>query len=384
MTFEQDFLQVKGITGTEEVFGTVDPVTEEKQDMVPIDVLGTDVGDIQHELEVIEDAREALEAYDNFLTHAGPDGISRQTAAAMYIGLSRIDRQLNQRSDLVASMEDNDLAEVDNRNKMAVAKGVDNKGIAGRGKQLFDKLKEIIAKLIEKIRKAWAFFMNKAKQAGDKAKSVLQGINDWAGPNGVGGGKKIEIPGRVKMFVFKGDKPLPMTDVNALVKYAFIEYPTFLMEQFNQIKASMNSNDAISELETFLAYDGPLPDHWVIEDDGSGYPHANFSGDSNSPGKHRVRDKGAITQAMKAVQTTCDLVNDNIGDNSIMDKLSKSFEELLKTTGNKTDELDNWNRLLKSSVKVSTACAAANNLQKLATFMVHEQTTLALLEVEAD
>lgn len=381
MTFEQDFLQVKGITGTEEVFGTVDPVTEEKKDMVPIDMLGAEMGDIQHELENVEDARTSLEAYDKFLTHAGPDGISRQTAAAMYIGLARIDRQLNQRSDLVASMEDNDLAEVDNRNKMAVAKGVDNKGIAGRGKQLWEKLKEIVAKLLEKLKKAWAFFTSKAKEAQAKAKEISDGLKSWAGPNGPSGGRKIDVPGNIAMLVFKSGKVISPEELVPLLKFAFDEYPSFLYKQFEQMKAAVEKGEPVDQLETFLAYEGVLPDGWTIADDGEGYPYPTFGGESNAVAKHQVRDKSTIDKAMHAVIANCEYIYTKTDSNSIMGKLGEGMSKLLASTGNNLDEMDNWNRLLQMSTKFATAAGAASALERLATLANHVQTKLAGLEL---
>jgi hypothetical protein len=381
MTFEQDFLQVKGITGTEEVFGTVDPVTEEKKDMVPIDMLGTEMGEIQHELENVEDARTSLEAYDKFLTQAGPDGISRQTAAAMYIGLARIDRQLNQRSDLVASMEDNDLAEVDNRNKMAVAKGVDNKGIAGRGRQLFEKLKEIVAKLMEKLKKAWAFFTSKVKEAKDKATEVGQSLKTWAGPNGPSGGRKIDVSGEIATFVFKDGKVMSPSELQPLLKFAFEEYPGFLMKQFEQVKAAVAKGGDYPEVETFLAYEGALPDGWSIEDDGSKRPNPRYAGESNAIVKHQVRDKSTIDKAMHEVIANCEYIGSKINDNSVIGKLSSSMQQLFDSTPDDDSGMEAWNYLLKVNGMFAAASGAAAALERVGTLANLAHTRLAGLEV---
>lgn len=381
MTFEQDFLQVKGITGTEEVFGTVDPVTEEKKDMVPIDMLGTEIGDIQHELEVVEDARASLEAYDKFLTQAGPDGISRQTAAAMYIGLARIDRQLNQRSALVASMEDNDLAEVNDRNKMAVAKGVDSKGLGGRAAQLWEKLKEIVTKLMEKLKKAWSFLTSKVKAAQEKAKEVVESLMQWAGPNGAGGGLKIDVPGNIGVFLFKAGKVISPTELTPLLKFAFDEYPSFLVKQFEQVKTAVEKGDAIPAVEVFLAYEGELPDGWAIEDNGNGFPSAKYSGESNAVQKHQVRDKSSIKKAMTEVIANCEYIYTKTDANSIVDKLGKSMNQLMDSVENNSELVSEYSELMKMTTRFSNAAAAATSLQRVCTLANHAQTELAGLEV---
>lgn len=381
MTFEQDFLQVKGITGTEEVFGTVDPVTEEKKDMVPIDMLGTEIGDIQHELEVVEDARASLEAYDKFLTQAGPDGISRQTAAAMYIGLARIDRQLNQRSALVASMEDNDLAEVDSRNKMAVAKGVDGKGMAGRGKQLLEKLKEIIAKLVEKLKKVWTFLTSKVKEAQDKAKSIGESLKTWAGPNGSAGGRKIEVPGKTAMYVFKGGKAMMPSELTPLIKFAFEEYPNFLLKQFEQVKSAIEKGDDVPEIETFLAFEGVLPDGWAIDDDGTRRPQPHYGGEANAGVKHQCRDKSTINKAMHEVIANCEYIGSKINEHSLIGKLSGAMQQLMDSTGNDEESMNAYNQLLKVNGKFASASGAAANLERLASLANLAHTWLGGLEI---
>jgi hypothetical protein len=381
MTFEQDFLQVKGITGTEEVFGTVDAVTEEKKDMVPIDMLGAELGEIQHELEVVEDARASLEAYDKFLQQAGPDGITRQTAAAMYIGLARIDRQLGQRSALVASMEDNDLAETTNRNKMVKAEGVDSEAINGRGKQLWEKLKELVAKLMAKLKKAWEFFTSKVKEAKEKAVKVGEDIKTWAGPNGPTGGRKVDVPGPIASVVFKDGKVMAPSELLPFIKFAFMDYPAFLQQQFEQVKKAADSNSEFPETKTFLEFTGVLPDGWTVEDDGSGYPSPKYSGDSNATVSHKVRDKRAIVKAMEEVITNCEFIEGKINEKSIMGKLMKDMEDVMGTSS-QLHEADAWRNLVRVTTAFSNAAGAVTALERVASMANLQQTRLAGLETD--
>ncbi|MFO5854808.1 hypothetical protein, partial [Klebsiella pneumoniae] len=65
----------------------------------------------EDELGLIEDAKEALEKFQGLLLQAGEDGISRQAAAFMHVGMESIDRILGiEKSGLTAALENNDAS----------------------------------------------------------------------------------------------------------------------------------------------------------------------------------------------------------------------------------------------------------------------------------
>ncbi|ATN94835.1 internal head protein [Pseudomonas phage SL2] len=134
------------------------PVEEvlDPDDVVQPNTLDTEVTIVQAEDELgqIENAKEALEKFQGLLLQAGEDGISRQAAAFMHVGMESIDRILGiEKSELTAALENYDASPRSAIQKAAVISLEDIKEkLKEAGKKALEIIKKIIAMLKQKIK----------------------------------------------------------------------------------------------------------------------------------------------------------------------------------------------------------------------------------------
>lgn len=219
MRDEAEFLRVKGLD-TDEVFGTVEPVTEEKEDMIDFSLVDDEkaVQHIDHTLEECVEEAAALESYSTLLRKAGWDGISKQTAKAMLIGLRRRERLSGASSGLVAALEDEtggELARTQNEQSKT-----DQKGIMGKAvdvwKRFVEFIKKHLAKLVEKARKMGDYLQTGIHRKIDKLKAAYENFN----PNDANGGRKVTIPGNVAQWGYPNGKPVDIAAIIRIRKWA--------------------------------------------------------------------------------------------------------------------------------------------------------------------
>ncbi|MCT4994317.1 hypothetical protein LZK84_16880 [Pseudomonas aeruginosa] len=134
------------------------PVEEvlDADDTVQPTALDTEVTIVQaeDELGLIEDAKEALEKFQGLLLQAGEDGISRQAAAFMHVGMESIDRILGiEKSGLTAALENYDASPRSAIQKAAVISLEDLKEkLKEAGKKALEIIKKIVAMIKQKIK----------------------------------------------------------------------------------------------------------------------------------------------------------------------------------------------------------------------------------------
>jgi hypothetical protein len=206
----------------QEIFGSVDPVEEEKQEMIDFGLLEDEKAaeHIDHDIEEVVEATAALESYGKVLTAAGWDGISKQAAKAMLVGLQRIDRITGQKSALVASLEDEaggDIKRIGHEQS-----GADEKGLKGRAKELWAKFVELMKRAIAKVKQGALKVKQMFGGAKQKIAKLTESMTSY-NPNGPKGGRKFTIPGRTALFAYHEGKYTDTEDLVALSNWVVTE-----------------------------------------------------------------------------------------------------------------------------------------------------------------
>lgn len=184
-----------------EIFGTVETVAEEKKPMIDFELLENEKGTdhIDHNLtEVIEDSV-ALEDYITLLRSAGPDGVSKQTAKAIAIGIKRIDRRFGVRSSLSISLED-EASGMKHIGDGQSQSSVSETGLVARAKELWKKFVEMLRSFIDKAKARWQKMNDKTDKIVEEAAEMKENAREeFTGPNAPTGqnnsteGRKITV-----------------------------------------------------------------------------------------------------------------------------------------------------------------------------------------------
>lgn len=205
----------------EELFGTVEAVVDEKKDMIDFTLVEDDKAKqhIDHNLEEVIADSVALEDYISMLRSAGPDGVSKQTAKAIAIGIKRIDRRFGTRSVLRASLED-EASGMKHIGDGQSQSGVNEEGLVGRAKELWAKFVEILKTFIDKAKAAWQKLTDKNEQVIEKAAEMKANAREeFTGPNDANGGRKVTIPAVMAWLSCPGGKQVPADHYHELVTW---------------------------------------------------------------------------------------------------------------------------------------------------------------------
>ena len=185
----------------DEIFGTVTPVTDEKQDMIDFGLLENDkdAQHIDHDLAELTEDMATLEGFSQVLENNKWDGISKQTASVMLVGLKRIDERWGQKSTLVASLEEETNGDMKRigQEKSAVSK----EGIGARAKELWAKFVELIKRAIAATKAKLLKVKEALTSVGPRLEKLFESFENWS-PNDANGGKKITVPGKLVRRVF--------------------------------------------------------------------------------------------------------------------------------------------------------------------------------------
>lgn len=200
-----------------EIFGTVETVAEEKKPMIDFELLENEKGTdhIDHNLtEVIEDSV-ALEDYITLLRTAGPDGVSKQTAKAIAIGIKRIDRRFGVRSTLSVSLED-EASGMKHIGDGQSQSSVSETGLVARAKELWKKFVEMLRSFIDKAKARWQKMTDKTDKIVEKAAEMEENAREeFTGPNASTGqnnsteGRKITVPPEIAYLSCPEGKQVP-------------------------------------------------------------------------------------------------------------------------------------------------------------------------------
>lgn len=243
----------------EELFGTVEVVVDEKKDMIDFALVENDKAQqhIDHNLEEVIEDSVALESYITLLRSAGYDGVSKQTAKAISIGVARIDRRFGTKSPLGVSLED-EASETKSLGHDQEKSGINEEGLVGRAKELWAKFIELLRKALANIKSRLVKIKEKFTGLGPKIEKFREEFKNWS-PNDAGGGKKITIPGQEAQYLFKGGKEVNLADVVALMDWCNAEIPAFVKKTMAKIK-SLTGKESAEEIRAIAHLDGmPAP-----------------------------------------------------------------------------------------------------------------------------
>lgn len=243
----------------EELFGTVENVVEEKKDMIDFSLVEDEKAahHIDHTLEEIIEDSVALESYITLLRSAGHDGVSKQTAKAIAIGVARIDRRFGIKSPLVCSLED-EASESKSIGHDQQKSGVNEEGLVGRAKELWAKFVEFLRKALANIKSRLTKIKEKFTGMGPKIEKFRAGFKDWS-PNDAGGGKKISIPALEAQYLFKDGNDVNLAEVVALMDWCNAEIPTFVKKTMAKIK-SLTGKEPAEQIRAIAHLEGmPAP-----------------------------------------------------------------------------------------------------------------------------
>lgn len=309
MRDEDEFLRVKGITGEAEVFGTVEPVVNEKEDMIDFGLVENEkaVQHIDHEIEEIVDASVALESYGRVLRASKWDGISKQTAKAMAIGLSRIDRLTGDRSDLVVALEDETSGDMKRIGNAPAATGIS--AVVNRAKELLQKLIEKIVEKFTQLKATAQAKWQQFKEASDaKMEKLRAGMDDYS-PNGSTGGLKITVPAGIAAMAYPGGKYEDFSKFPATHQWIANTGVPWIRKTISDL-AKMDGTEAAdkigADVEAPFTHDLPASIEWSLTG-------PKFKGGEGESTEIPVRDwqamgrsLDAIKKAQEAAQSTSD------------------------------------------------------------------------------
>lgn len=328
MQDEAEFLRVKGLD-TDEVFGTVDNVVEEKEDMIDFGLLEQEKAaqHIDHNIDECIEGTAALETYTQILKAAGWDGVSKQTAKAMAVGLRRIDRMLGDKSPLTVALEDEtggDIKRIGNDQSQAAT----GEGLGARAKEMWKKFLEWVKKHFEQMKvRVKSFTETTSAKIKKKFDDVTEGMKSY-NPNNRSGGIKITVPARTAALACPGGKYEDMESVlktHIWLKDVLVPY---LKTQVQKI-VSLKGTESQEDIEGMLDKEVPTPSvvpascDWVAEK-GLVFKDGDVT-------ELTVRPLAQAKATLKAVQKTNDWVNDNalvlvdISD-IILEMINKSYE----------------------------------------------------------
>lgn len=204
----------------DEIFGTVTPVTDEKQDMIDFGLLENDkdAQHIDHDLAELTEDMATLEGFSQVLENNKWDGISKQTASVMLVGLKRIDERWGQKSTLVASLEEETNGDMKRigQEKSAVSK----EGIGGRAKELWIKFKQILEQFIAKAQEIWQKLTDKNDKVVEKAVEMKENAREeFTGANDAQGGRKVTIPAELAWLSCPDGKQVPADHYHELTAW---------------------------------------------------------------------------------------------------------------------------------------------------------------------
>lgn len=298
MRDEDEFLRVKGITGEAEVFGTVEPVVNEKEDMIDFGLVENEkaVQYIDHEIEEIVDASAALESYGQLLRASKWDGISKQTAKAMAIGLGRIDRVVGDKSSLVASLEDETSGDIKRIGNAPAATGIG--AIVGRAKEILVKLLEKIKEKFTKLKTiAQAKWQQFKEQYEARLEEIEESMNNYS-PNGANGGLKINISGKVAALAYPGGKYEDFSKFPALHRWIAttgLQWIKTELANLAKLDASTPANEIGKDVDSPFTHDLPDSMEWTVRG-------INWKTEGSDPVEIPVRDATAISRTLDAIR----------------------------------------------------------------------------------
>lgn len=329
MRDEDEFLRVKGIGDKEEIFGTVEPIVEEKEDMIDFGLLENEKAaqHIDHNLEECIEGTATLEAYTQILKAAGWDGVSKQTAKAMAVGLRRIDRFIGTPSTLTVAIEDEtggDMKRIGNEQSGAATK----EGLGARAVEMWKKFLEWAKKHFEQMKVRVKSFTEAASaKLKKKFDDVTEGMRSY-NPNNRTGSIKITVPARTAALAYPGGKYEDMESVlktHIWIKDVMVPY---LKAQVQKI-VSLKGTESKEDIESLLDKETPTPPvvpascEWVAE-------KGLVFKDSEAV-EITVRPLAQSRATLKAVEKTNSWLADNamvlIEINGILlDMINKSYE----------------------------------------------------------
>jgi len=300
----------------EEIFGTVEPVAVEKEEMIDFGLVEDEKAAefIDHEIEEIVEASVALESYQQILTAAKWDGISKQTAKAMLIGLKRVDKVLGAKSELVIALEDEtngDMKRIGNEQSKSVTK----EGLGAKAKALWEKFKALMQKAMEKAKALWEKLFDKNQQTATKASELKQiAREEHSGPNGANGGRKVTIPARLAFYAVIDDKPVDPSYYHELADWCFNTMAKHVQDGIDQVYKAIGDSD-LEGMKAVVGREVPAytgkkyPNITINSNDSGGW--AVVTGTESSDAVIQVRELSAYTAALDKVKIEAEFLTEH-------------------------------------------------------------------------
>lgn len=245
MRDEDEFLRVKGIGDKDEIFGTVEPVTEEKGDMIDFGLLENDKASqhIDHDLEECIEGAAALESYTKILDASKWDGISKQTARAMLVGLKRIDKTLGLDATLSVALEDETGGDM-KRIGQEKSEVVTSSSIGDKAKQLWAKFREILERFVEKAKEIWQKLTDKNDKVVEKAAEMKAAApKEFSGPNDEKGGRKVTIPANLAWLSCPDGVQVEASHYHELTVWCLGDMAGFVQDGIDELLKAITAAD---------------------------------------------------------------------------------------------------------------------------------------------
>jgi hypothetical protein len=318
----------------------------------PIDAqLTTEHTQIVEDLEDLASADLALESYRGLLDAAAKNGITRQSAMALKIGLQRIDRKLGIKSVALENMN------IGPRDRFQISLEDEQKLIGERKDSLVEKGKELIKKLIAKAKELF----ERAKQLVmgipakvDRAKALLK---HWKATAGL----KIELDAEGQRYLMKDGKPLTATDVAT--------YVNFVGQALTAVTANAGKAISNQDLGELPAYNGPLPSSVEITVNPTGYGITS-KGEAEGVAHVKIREAAVVDKELNALRS----IGQELAD--LSGKMYSQVDKLNAVTTSESSHEQKITGAINQLISIHGLLRLANEMVASQVVLVHAEANV--------
>ena len=175
------------------------------------------------EFQRVQDAGAALESYIELVRQAGHDGISRQAAAILNVGLKHTYAQLGL-GQVTTGLEDYVTCSTLDARRSTV---VSLEELEEKKKGILARLWELILKGLSKV----ADFFKKVFSKAEEVKEKAEDVKEKAKESKIVAGTEFEIPENIAKWIWNSIEDDQTLDVNMVAEMDAVEFTTFLLPE---------------------------------------------------------------------------------------------------------------------------------------------------------
>lgn len=209
-----------------QILEVVMPVDTPSEDPISADAVALHVLEQEQtddEFQRVQDAGAALESYIELVRQAGRDGISRQAAAILNVGLKHTYAQLGL-GQVTTGLEDYVTCSTLDARRSTV---VSLEELEEKKKGILARLWELILKGLSKV----ADFFKKVFSKAEEVKEKAEDVKEKAKESKIVAGTEFEIPENIAKWIWNSIEDDQTLDVNMVAEMDAVEFTTFLLPE---------------------------------------------------------------------------------------------------------------------------------------------------------